>query len=189
MNLTNIKKILNIPPKHGTNNTKCYLGSTISSFMFDGQLNKTVFSKIETKLKKKCKLDDIPYQLFNEYCYNNFIYYTNGKNDKLHTLEPINTIYLSKNKTNIDVKITHYNQHDHDTHQFNCQHKYHNTQPFLIGSLKINENIFIKLRKNLFKYDLKSDISSYQIFIEIKWENIKPEYFNIVSKVLYDVVN
>jgi len=185
MSLNDFKKGLIKPSNTCVTMTKCYLGEQISSFIFNSQLSSKLFNKIEDKLKKKCELDEVPYQLFNEYNYQNYIYNTNSKYDSMITMIPINSKYITGKKC--AVKITQYNQTNIDTYQFNSQFKYDNIQPFLQGSLKINDNIVIKLRKNLYSYDKNSDVKSYQIYIEIKWDDIKSSYITLATKILHDI--
>lgn len=173
---------------------RIYFGRIISSSIFNGQLSPKHFSKIETTLKKSCKLKDIPYGLYNEYCYNNYTYHTNTKNDKLFTQNIILSDYISNDNDCLETKINHINLIDHSTFDFNVNKKFDHIQPFMESSLKIDNDIFIKLRKNLYEYTVDSPISSYQAYIifnnnEDNKDNKNNKNIKLVSKIIQDILN
>lgn len=168
------------------NEIRIYFGKTISSAIFNGQLTADVFTQIENKLKKSCKLKDIPYGLYNEYCYDEYIYQTNTKNDKLFSQEVIDSKYININNKSLNAKINFIISEEHESFNFNVQKSFIHIQPFVEASLKIGNQIFIKLRKNLYTYDIDSPISSYQVYIIFKGDKNKIE---LLIKIIEDIIN
>lgn len=186
MELKNIKQKLQ--SNNNSNETRIYFGKNISSYLFNGQLNSTEFNLIESIFKKSCKLESIPYKLFTEYCYDTYTYHTNTKIDKLFSYQMIQSHYISNYKS-FDCKINHINLQNHNTFAFNSQHQYNHIQPFLEATLKINDNISIKLRKNIYSYDYASPISSYQVFIIYTHPNTpNNKDINLIAKIILDVL-
>jgi len=191
LNIDDIKKKIKINSSMEYNETRIYLGKIISTDIFNGQLNKHVFKQLENKIKKSCKLETIPYLLFNEYCYDNYSYYSNTKTDKLFKYNLINSAFI--NEVNINCKINHILIDEQSTFYFNSQLNYQHIQPFSEASLKIGKHIFIKLRKNLYSYSSTSPEASYQIYIIYK--NIeetpaeKEHNINLLSNIVADFIN
>jgi hypothetical protein len=189
ISIEDIKNKLNPSVNH--NETRIYFGKIISSNIFNGQLNSNIFQLLESKIKKSCKLATIPYMLFNEYCYDEYTYYNNTKTDKLFKYSLANSTFI--NCTDINCKINYLNIDEPSTFYFNSQMNYQHIQPFSEASLKIGEHIFIKLRKNLYSYDLTSPVSSYQIYIIYKNINetkTEKEYnLNLLSNIIADLLD
>lgn len=188
IDINDIKKKITSDLKH--NETRIYFGKIMSSFIFNGQLSQSDFETIETKLKKSCKLKDIPYGLFNEYCYDKYTYYSNSKMDRLISYDIVNINHLSTD--NLDCKINHIELNDHNTILFDGKRNYDHVQPFLEATLKLNNNLYIKLRKNIYTYDTTCPVSSYQVHVVLKnnFETIKQknESVNLSSKIIYDML-
>lgn len=189
ISIEDIKKKLDESINH--NETRIYFGKIISSTIFNGQLNSNIFQVLESKIKKSCKLTKIPYLLFNEYCYDEYTYYSNTKTDKLSKYTLINSSFV--NDTNINCKINHLNINELSTFEFNSQLNYQHIQPFSEASLKIGKHLFIKLRKNLYSYDITSPISSYQVYIiykHIDETKTEKEYnLNLLSNIIADLLD
>ena len=163
-----------------------YFGKPISSTIFNGQLTQTQFNDIESKLKQSCKLTEVPYGLYNEYCYDNYTYHTNTKSDRLYSQQINNIYHVMGQNQQINVKINHVKLIEEPTFNFNVQQTFNHIQPFMEGSLKIGNQIFIKLRKNLYTYDITSPISSYQVYIIYKGEKNKND---LLTKIISDIIH
>jgi hypothetical protein len=188
IDIDNIKKKLTPDLKH--TETRIYFGKIISSFIFNGQLSQSDFETIETKLKKSCKLKDIPYALFNEYCYDKYTYYSNSKMDRLISYDIVDTNHSTTD--NMDCKINHIKLRDHNTMLFDGKRYYDHVQPFLEATLKLSNHLYIKLRKNIYTYDTNGPASSYQVYIVLKnnFETVKQknDSINLGSKIIYDML-
>jgi len=188
ISIEDIKNKLDLSINH--NETRIYFGKTISTSIFNGQLNSNIFQLLESKIKKSCKLTSIPYVLFNEYCYDEYTYYNNTQTDKLFKCTLLNSTFVNNN--DINCKINHLNTDEPSTFHFNSQLNYQHIQPFLEATLKISKYIFIKLRKNLYSYDQTSPISSYQIYIiykNIDETKSEKEYnLNLLSNIIADLL-
>lgn len=186
--INSIKKKLASSSKH--TETRIYFGKTISSFIFNGQLNQSDFDTIEAKLKKSCKLKEIPYALFNEYCYDKYTYYSNSKMDRLISYDVIDTCHIATDK--LDCKVNHINLKDHNTIFFDNKRNYDHVQPFLEATLKLSNHLYIKLRKNIYTYDTSGPASSYQIYIIVKnnfeTDKQKNDSINLASKIISDML-
>lgn len=173
------------------NQTRIYIGKVISSSIFNGQLSKEQFDTLEAKIKKSCRLKSIPYALFNEYCYDKYTYHTNTKMDKLtsHEVNDSQNVITS----NLDCKIDHIKLKEHNTVDFDSKRNYDHVQPFCEGILKLNDYIYIKLRKNLFNYDINGPISSYQIYIVVKnnFNTVrdKNDSLSLAKTIINDLIN
>lgn len=172
------------------NETRIYLGKCICSSIFNGQLSETNFNLIESKIKKACNLKIIPYSIYNEYCYDNYIYHTNAKIDKLSSSELVDSENITTSF--IDCKIDHIKNKEHNTINFNSKRNYDHVQPFSEASLKLNDYIYIKLRKNLYNYDINGPVSSYQIYIILKnnYNTIKDktDSISLTSNIINDFI-
>lgn len=173
------------------NETRIYIGSVISSSIFNGQMTKENFEILESKIKKSCRLDSIPYGLYNEYCYDKYTYHTNVKMDKLTSYEVVET--QNSVTPNFDCKIDHIKLKEHNTVDFDSKKNYDHVQPFLEGVLKLNNYIYIKLRKNLFTYDINGPVSSYQIYIILKntFNTVrdKNDSLTLADAIINDLIN
>jgi hypothetical protein len=167
---------------------KCQLGTAVSSNIFQSNIASQLFQELENKIKVKCNLENIPYHLINEYSYDTYLYETNSHTDKLYQKHIVNSRYLTTHP-HLHIKYTYYRVQHHNSVHFNCSDNYNNIQPALVANLKLGNNIYIKLKKNLSKYDINSPVISSQLFVEYEplGDTINTD-FELLSKILADLL-